>query len=406
MAIRLRKMAVIGVTGTKGKTSATNFIWSVLTASGEKTGLISTANIRIGSEEKLNYFHMTMPGRFSIPKIMSQMEKAGCNFCVVEVSSEGIKQWRQAGIDFDVVVFTNLTPEHLPSHEGSFEKYKEAKSRLFSGLSQSFRKKIEGKEVPKIIIANKDSEYADFFLNFLADKKFTFGLGEGAEYRAEKIFESLDGVDFSLDNYRYKLSVPGAFNVMNALPAIIVGKIFDVQEIDIEKGLLDLKTIPGRMERIDEGQNFVVFVDYAHQKESMAAAVSACEKMKKPGSRIIVVLGAEGGGRDKRKRPAMGEIVGTRADFVVVCNVDPYDDEPKQIIEDIAVVAEKFGKVRGENLFAIEDRREGIRQALTLAREGDIVLITGKGAEQAMIVGGKNIPWDDRKVVREELKKL
>ncbi len=400
-----RKMAVIGVTGTKGKTSAINYIWACLSAGGVKTGLISTANIKIGEEEILNKYHMTMPGRFVIQNLMAKMVKAGCKYCLVEVTSEGIKQKRNTGIIFDTAIFTNLTPEHLPSHGGSFEKYKETKSKLFSGLTKKY-KKINNKKIEKTIIVNNDSEHAVYFKNFEADNKVSFGIKNNADYQAKNVQENPEGVTFDLDNKKYMLGILGAFNVYNALPAIIVAKSAGISDVDISTGLSNLHLIPGRMEKINEGQKFSVLVDYAHEKESMTNVLNTANKIKKANGKVIILLGAEGGGRDKAKRALMGEIAGRLADYVFVTNVDPYEDDPKQIIEDIAVVAEKAGKVRGQNLFTIEDRRESINKALSIAKEDDIVLITGKGAEQSMVIGEESTPWDDRTVVREELRKL
>jgi len=400
-----KKMIVIGVTGTKGKTSAINYIWACLNAGGIKTGLISTANIKIGQEEVLNKYHMTMPGRFVIQSLMAQMVKAGCQYCLVEVTSEGIKQKRNTAIIFDTAIFTNLTPEHLPSHGGSFEKYKETKGLLFKNLTSTY-KEINGKKIEKTFIVNNDSEHVDYFRNFSADKKISFGIINTADYQAKNIREKNDGVVFSLNNKEYNLGILGAFNVYNALPAIILAKEVGVSDMNISTGLANLHLIPGRMEKIEEGQKFLVLVDYAHEKESITNVLNTANHTKKPGGKTIILLGAEGGGRDKAKRAIMGELAGKLADYVLVTNVDPYDDDPKQIIEDIAIVAEKNGKVRGQNLFTIEDRRESIRKALSLAKEGDVVLITGKGAEQSMIINGKSIPWDDRTVVREELKKV
>jgi UDP-N-acetylmuramoyl-L-alanyl-D-glutamate--2,6-diaminopimelate ligase len=427
-----RKMIVIGITGTKGKTSAANFIFSCLSVGGYKVGMLTTATIKIGNEEFLNTYHMTMPGRFFIQKQMRKMVKAGCRFCIVETTSEGLKQWRHSGINYDIAVFTNLTPEHLPSHNNNFEEYKWAKGRMFAGISKSRRKildstpstgstsspqadstsspqagspQVDGKKVEKVIIGNTDSEHSGYFLSFPADKKITFGIKNlKADYLAEAVKPKGWGIEFFVKGERYELSIPGVFNVYNSLPAIAISKIFQIPTNLIQNGLKSLALIPGRMEKIEEGQNFTLVVDYAHEKQSMGNLLQTAKQIGN--GKIIVLLGAEGGGRDKNKRPEMGELVGRLADFAVVSNVDPYDDDPRQIIEDIAVVAEKFGKIRGQNLFVIEDRREGIKKALSLVGAGDIVLITGKGAEQSMILGDKTIPWDDRVVVREELKKI
>ena len=223
---------------------------------------------------------------------------------------------------------------------------------------------------------------------------------------ATNIKETKEGVDFTLGDKDFKLSILGKFNVYNALPAIEIARLFGINDEDISKGLMNLKTIPGRMEKIEEGQNFTVVVDYAHEKQSFTNVLETANNMREAGAKIIITLGAEGGGRDKAKRPIMGELAAKMADYIVVMSVDPYDDDPKEILEDIAISAEKNGKIRGENLFVIEDRREGINKALSLAKENDIVLVTGKGAEQSMIIGGKKSYWDDRLVVREELKKI
>lgn len=400
-----KKMIVIGVTGTKGKTSTINFIWSCLTAGGYKTGIISTANIRIGEKEFLNKYHMTMPGRFTIQKLMAQMLKNGCKFCIVETTSEGIKQYRHIGVYYDIAVFTNLSPEHLEAHDGSFEKYKQMKTKMFAVLS-SHKKVIDGKIIEKVIIANKDSEYADHFLNFQADKKITFAIKNEADYVANNIQETNLGVSFEVAKVIFKIGILGKFNVYNALPAIIVCRLVGVDNDLISKGLMELKTIPGRMEKIDERQNFTVLVDYAHEKESITNILQTANNMKKYGAKTIILLGAEGGGRDKAKRPVMGELAAKMADYVIVSNVDPYEDDPKQILEDIAISSEKFGKVRDQNLFVIEDRKSGIKKTLSLAKANDIVLITGKGAEQSIVIGGKRSSWDDRQVVREELRSL
>jgi UDP-N-acetylmuramoyl-L-alanyl-D-glutamate--2,6-diaminopimelate ligase len=401
-----KKMIIIGVTGTKGKTSTINFIWSCLNAGGFKTGIITTANIRIGEKEFLNQYHMTMPSSSIIQKMMAKMVKEKCRFCIVETTSEGIKQFRHTGIYYDIAVFTNLTPEHLPSHEGSFEKYKEMKGKMFASLL-NYKKIIDGKKVEKIIIVNKDNEHFDYFLNFKADKKITYGIKNGSDFTATEIKEKLDEVEFKIKENDFKINILGKFNVYNTLPAIIISQNFKISDELINKGLNNLKIIPGRMEKIEEKQNFTVLVDYAHEKESMTGLLETANNMRKnKEEKIIILLGAEGGGRDKTKRPIMGELSAKMADFVVVSNVDPYEDNPQEILEDIAKSCEKFGKIRNENLFVIEDRRSGINKALSLAKENDLVLITGKGAEQSMIINGKKIAWDDRKVLREELKKI
>lgn len=400
-----RKMIVIGVTGTKGKTSAINFIWSVLNQNGIKTGIITTANVRVGDEELVNPFHMTMPGRFVIQKFLRRMVNERCECAIVETTSQGIAQFRHVGIDYDVAVFTNLTPEHIDAHK-TFDNYRMMKGKLFATLKSSKKKIFKGRPFPKTIIANADSEFAPYFLSFDADKKESFSIALESNNHAKNIVPQKNGVDFELHGHTYSISIPGTFNVYNVLPAVVIAKIFDIGHERTSKAIKHLNVIAGRMEEINEGQKFRVFVDYAHEKQSMTYATETANTLKSSGGRSIILLGAEGGGRDKGKRAIMGEIVGKYADVVVVSNVDPYEDDPTPIVEDIAVASEKAGKIRGQNLFVIEDRREGIRKCFEVAKEGDIVMITGKGAEQSMIIGGISIPWDDRIVVREELRKI
>ncbi len=400
------KMIIIGVTGTKGKTSTINYIWSVLETAGYKTGIISTANIRIGKKEMMNKYHMTMPGRFIIPELMSKMVKAECKFCIVETTSEGIKQFRHQGINYDILIFTNIYPEHLSSHNNSFDEYRQAKAKIFQELEDLKRKTIQNQKVPKIIISNIDDKFGKYFLSFRADEQISYGIKNQANYRAQNIREEKSGVYFSVNNKTYQTKILGKFNVYNALPAIAIADLFKINQNKIVKGLKNLEIIPGRMEPIYAGQNFNVYVDYAHEKQSITKIIETVEKIKKPEAKIVILLGAEGGGRDKTKRPIMGEIAAKEADYVVVSNVDPYEDDPKEILEDIAKSAEKNGKTRDKDLFVIEDRRAGIKKALELAEKDDYVLITGKGAEQSIIIGGKKYDWDDREVVREELDKI
>ncbi len=400
-----RGMVIVGVTGTKGKTTTANYIWAVFTAGGKRTGLVSTAIIRMGDKQMLNPYHMTMPGPFVLENLLRVMKEEGCTHCVIETTSEGLAQWRHIGIWYDIAVLTNLFPEHIEAH-GNFETYRAAKGKLFCSLTHHPRKVIEGEEVDRLAIVNQDIESALFFKKFPSDRVITFGLTSGSDYRAEEIKSGGGKVTFRIRGVSYELNLLGEFNVENALPAVVLGEIMEFPPETIATGLASLKRVPGRMEIIDEGQKFGVIVDYAHEKMSMEKLLRTGRTYIGKRDKLIVLLGAEGGGRDKRKRPAMGEVAGNLADYIVVSNVDPYDDDPKEIIEDIAKAAEAAGKMREENLFCIEDRREGIRKALSLAKKGDVVLITGKGAEQSMIVKNEKLPWDDRMVVKEELQAL
>ena len=276
--------------------------------------------------------------------------------------------------------------------------------RVFGAMAKAKRKVIDGRKIPKIIIANFDSKYAKAYMNFAVDKKATFSTNTPSDYRAENIVSKQSGVDFSVHKQKYHINILGAINAENAVAAIAVGNELGLSQNTIYKGLASLKTIPGRMEDIDEGQNFNVLVDYAHSPASMEALMQSAKSLAK--GKIITLLGAEGGGRDIEKRPIMGKLAGASSDFLVITNVDPYEENPQTILDNIAIGARQAGKIDEKDLFIIEDRRAGIRKALKLASKNDLVLITGKGAEQSIVINGQSQPWDDRLVVREELKKL
>lgn len=397
-------LIIIGVVGSKGKTTTSNMIWAVLSNSGAKVGQIGTANIRIGQKEELNKYHMTMPGAPAMQKILADMKAAGCKYVVMEVPSEAQTQWRHVGINFDVLVFTNVEREIMAAHKNSMEVLHRHNQRVFRVMVKSKHKTIGNKTIPKIIIANADSSDSKAYMNFNVDKKATYSVTKPSDYQAKKIMSKPNGVDFMINSQKYHTNIAGIINAENAAAAVAVGSELGLDAKTIQQGLQSLKTIPGRMEPIDEGQNFTVLVDYAHSPASMAALMQSAKAMAS--GKIITLLGAEGGGRDVEKRPVMGKLAGEVSDYVVVTNVDPYSDDPLPIIDDVAAGAQAADKQPDLNLFCIEDRRAGIRKALTLANKNDLVLITGKGAEQSIVINGKSLPWDDRKVVREELKKL
>lgn len=395
-----KRLFVIGVTGTKGKSTTCNYIWSVLQQSGKKCALTGTANFRMGTEESLNPYHLSMPGAWVIQKFLRDAVNKKCTHAVVEATSEGIKQSRHLGIDFDIAVFTNLTPEHLPSHGGSFEQYRIEKGKLFQALSHSRKPRV-------VAVLNADSDHVDFFkLAAGKTEQITYSINAPSDVQATAIMVRSEKTTFHIENSTFEMYLPGAFNVINAVAAIAVGRAVGLSLEQCTHGIRALAGVPGRMEKINMGQPFSVWVDYAHEKQSMGGLLEALRAMRtSPDQKIIILLGAEGGGRDRTKRPIMGEQVGRLADYAVVSNVDPYEDDPTPIVEDIARAAQAQGKIRGATLFVIEDRRAGISQALALAQPGDLVAITGKGAEQSITIGGKAQAWDDRIVVKEELQK-
>lgn len=400
------EMITIGIVGSKGKTTLANLLWASLSGDGSKVGLIGTANIRIGAQEELNPYHMTMPGRHYLQKTLARMKADNCRYAIMEVPSEGQAQWRHVGIQYDILIFTNVTREIMASHDYSLEKLHQHNQRVFHQFAQSKPKTIHGRVQPKILIANADAEFFPTYYAHIADIKRSYSVRTKSDYRAQRIQSSAGGSAFVINKHAYRINIAGTINVSNATGAVATALELGKQPADIARGLLTLQSVPGRMERIEAGQDYTVIVDYAHEETGMEALMDGARDMIGKSGRIITLLGAEGGGRDEVKRPIMGKIAMQGSSFVIISNVDPYRDDPIKIIDDIAVGVEQAGGELDQSYYKIPDRREGIRQALKLARPGDIVLITGKGSEQSIIIDGVKSPWDDRSVVREELKKL
>jgi len=364
-----RKIKVVGVTGTNGKTTTTEMINLILERAGYKTALVNSIRFKIAQEEEINKLKMTMPGRFRIQKFLRKGVNKKCHYAILEVTSEGIKQHRHRFIDFEAAIFTNLAPEHIESH-GSFERYKEAKGELF-------------RKTKNIHIVNLEDGYSSYFLKIPSRKKITFGLEKG---------------DFNLKNTGLKLKVPGRFNLYNGLAAFSFALSQGVESELAKKALLDFSGVPGRMEEVISAP-FKVFVDYAFTPNALEKVYQELKEDFQP-NKMICVLGACGGGRDKWKRPVLGKIAREHCQEIIIANEDPYDENPMAIINQVAEGA-------GERAFKILDRREAIRKALELARPGDLVVVTGKGCEPWICLAkGKKVSWDDRRVVKEEFERL
>ena len=392
---------VIGVTGTKGKTSTCHLMWQTLNALGYKTALISTAGFAIGKDFEVNDMHMTMPGNGLIPKYIHKAVDAGCQYCIIETSSEGIKRYRHAGIKYDIAVFTNLSPEHLPSHGGSFDKYRRTKGRLFATLKKQ-RKTINGKRIPTMSIVNADDDAADYFLSFPADRKITFSIDKDSSYQAHVKSTDITGSDFTVQNIDYHLPLISEYNIYNILPTIALVRELGLAKSRLEEAIAHLQTVPGRAEQIDEGQDFSVLVDYAHESKSFEKIIETGKiLLKTPENKIIILWGGVGGGRDKSHRPKMAKLSAELADYVIISDVDPYQDDNEAVVKELVEYTTAAGKILDKNLFGIPDRRQGIAKALSLAKTGDVVLITGKGPEKTMEVKSGPIDWDELAIVRE-----
>lgn len=392
-----RKLIIIGVTGTKGKTSTASMLWYILEKSGHKTALLTTAFFALGEETWLNDLKMTMPGRFKLNKFLQRARQANCKYAIIETSSEGLAQWRHVGLAYKLAVFTNLAPEHLEAH-GSFDKYRAAKARLFKLIAKNGGTGV----------INLDDEAAEYFINYAGENVWGYTYRQIAKSGLNKVLSAQLGevshnkAEFTVANIKVKLPVGGEFNAYNALAAMSAAQVLDISLEQSARILQGYSGTPGRLEFV-QSLPFAVVVDYAHTAESLEAIY----KTLKGAGKLIAVLGSCGGGRDKAKRAPLGKLAGQYADYVVVTDEDPYDEPPRSIMETVAQGIEESGKKANENYWIIEDRRQAIHKALSLAQAGDTVVITGKGAEQFMcLADNKKIPWDDRKVVREELRKF
>ncbi len=424
------KLIIIGVTGTTGKTTTTYLIAKMLQGAGFKVGYTSTAMFGDGKTEWLNNKKMTMVGRFFTHKMLRQMINNGCQYAVIETSSEGIIQYRHRFINYDIVLLTCLYPEHIEAH-GSFAHYKEAKGMLFAHLkncktkycdeqsvvhsSASGLQKTELRRIKKTIVVNGNDEHANYFLDFWAEEKWIYRLVEVGKPKPvfnedvkEIIVNAIKANGQSTLEFKdgtVAVNMLGDFNRQNILAAFSTGLVQNLPLRRLAVGIENIQSVPGRLERIIAGQPFTVIVDYAFEPQAVNKLYEAMASL--PHNRIIHVLGSAGGGRDKARRPILGQIAGRFSDYMIVTDEDPYDEDPLQIIAEVVAGAEKTTKRLNENLFSILNRREAIHKALALATEGDIVLITGKGSEQAICrARGMKEAWDDRKVCQEELEIL
>jgi UDP-N-acetylmuramoyl-L-alanyl-D-glutamate--2,6-diaminopimelate ligase len=383
-----RKMKVIGVTGTNGKSTTALFITSILEEAGFRVAMASSIAFKIAGKEQENTLRMTMPGRFALQKFFSKANHAKCEYAVIEVTSEGIVQHRHRGINFHTAVFMNLSPEHIESH-GGFEQYRNAKEQLFRATKGAH-------------VVNLDDQNASFFLSHPAQKKIGYAITTQNAQGVQEVLVARNvqadgkGISLSVRDTHVRLAVPGLFNAYNVLAAIGVAVSEGISIPIASRALEKIQTLPGRMERIAETP-FEVYVDYAFTPNALEQVY---ETFKKRDKDIICVLGAAGGGRDTWKRPVLGKIASQYCREVIVTNEDPYEEDPDEIMAQVASGTKDKATI-------IKDRREAISHALSLAKEHDVVVITGKGSESSMCVkGGKRIPWDDRAVTREELEKI
>lgn len=376
-----RSLLVIAVTGTKGKSSTTEMVNAILEEAGYKTALLNSIRIKKGAASEPNLMRMSMPGRFFIQHFLGDAKQAGCTAAILEMTSEGARQNRHRGIALDALVFTNLAPEHIESH-GSYEAYADAKFKIGQQLARSGKR-------PRIIVANADDAQSPRYLALPVERSIPFSLSRQEPWHADE-----HGGYFTLEGAKVEVKLPGKFSLENALAASLLARSLGIDAAVIGRALGKLSRIPGRAERIEAGQPFAVVVDYAHTPDSLRALYEAYKSARK-----ICVMGATGGGRDTWKRPVMGKIAEEYCDTVILTNEDPYDEDPRAIVDALA-----SGMARAPEI--VMDRREAIARGIARAGGGDAVLITGKGTDPCICVAdGKKIPWSDASVAREEIAK-
>ena len=381
-----RKMRVIGVTGTNGKTTTSFMIWKMLSEAGLKTGLITTVAWGV---DKLNeqIEHMTTEDTWKLNRRIREIRRMGAKFLVLEITSHALAQYRAVGVPFEIGVMTNVTHEHLDYHR-TFERYRDAKRKLF--------------KMARYGVVNADDPSASLFKKDVK-KYITYGI-ESGELRAHGIKLGAEGVKYAVGDINIATQIPGRFNVYDSLAAVGVGLRLGLGNKQIEDGIHALDYVEGRMNQIDEGQDFTAIVDYAHTPDAFEKLLPDMKKATK--GRLIVLFGSAGGRRDPAKRPIQGEIAGKYADIVILTEEDDRDTPGEEILEQIAVGARKSGKKDGKDLFKELDRPKAIKLAVEMAKKGDVVMFLGKGNEKSIERADGEHEYLEATEVRKALKKL
>ena len=420
-----RKLTVIGITGTDGKTTTCNLLYQILLAAGLKAGLISTVNAVIGDEILDTGFHVTTPDAPDVQRYLARMLAAGLTHAVLETTSHGWAQFRVDACEFDIGVVTNITHEHLDQH-GSYENYRAAKARLFQSLELT-RSKPQGN--PRLAVLNRDDSSYEYLASITQSTiknqqskihTLSYGLDASANIRAQAIEYSPQGTHFDVVGPGFTIPVTsplvGAFNVSNCLAALTVA-VFGLN-IDPETaaaGIADMPGVPGRMERIDLGQPFTAIVDFAHTPNALQVALETARTLLNPpssspsplrkGSRLIVIFGSAGL-RDREKRRMMAEVATRLADISILTAEDPRTESLNDILDEMAAGARRQGAVEEKTFYRVADRGAAIRLGINLAQPGDLLMACGKGHEQSMCFGTTEYLWDDRIAMRAALSEL
>ncbi|HYN49273.1 MAG TPA: UDP-N-acetylmuramoyl-L-alanyl-D-glutamate--2,6-diaminopimelate ligase [Candidatus Nanopelagicales bacterium] len=409
-----RRLGVIGVTGTDGKTTTAAMAVAALESAGVRTGLVSTAEQKIGPHRAATPAHVTTPEAPELQRALRAMVRAGDVAAVVETTSHGLALERVGEIPYDVGVLTNLTHEHLEFH-GTFEAYRAAKRSLFERLAMAAEGPPKpaslpgGRPWPRGGIVNFDDPNADVFVaatRAAGATVLTYGAGSGADVRATAVDETPGGIRVEVATSRGSAAVTlplvGRFNVHNALAVVALGELLGLDPEAVRGGLAGFRGVRGRMERVDRGQPFLVVVDYAHTPASLATALDALAPLAGPGGGLIAVFGSAGE-RDVAKRALQGRVAGERCRLVIATDEDPRGEDPAAILDQIAEGAEGAGRRRGDDLLLVADREAAIRAAFARARPGDVVLLAGKGHERGILYADRELAWDERAVAERLL---
>jgi UDP-N-acetylmuramoyl-L-alanyl-D-glutamate--2,6-diaminopimelate ligase len=393
------RLGMIGVTGTNGKTTVTYLCKAVLEAAGRHVGIIGTVAYHIGSE-RLTASHTT-PGAIELQSLLTRMLEAGLDSVVMEVSSHALALDRTVGCEFDVAIYTNLTQDHLDFH-ANMEDYFKAKLRLFTELRAG-----GAKARPKRVIVNVDDPRGHLVCGASAVPVWTYSVERQSDIRAEEISLSLAGSSFTAVTPAGRFPVTsclvGEHNVYNVLAAIGVGLHEGLTPETIREGIGKVASVPGRFERVEEGQDFAVIVDYAHTEDALVRLLATAQALKT--GRLITVFGC-GGDRDRGKRPKMGRAAAERSDLVILTSDNPRTEDPMAILREIEAGVRQAMDPARVRYQIIPDRRAAIEAAVAAAKPGDMVLIAGKGHEDYQIVGSARFPFDDRQVAQEAIQKL
>jgi len=392
------KLRVVGITGTSGKTTTSFLLEAILKHSGMSCGVIGTINAR-WDNEVVELSHTT-PDAEELQRLLFRMVESGVQYVIMEVSSHALSQYRVSGIDFDVALFLNLTPEHLDYH-AEMDEYFLAKSLLFDRhLLGSSKKDVSA-------VVNIDDSYGGKLLNELRSYKkinrVSFGLSKKADFFASDIISALEGTSFRVDDVLVETKLIGDFNSSNALAAFAAAQVLGIDTIEIKNGISSISGVPGRLERVLSKKELFVFVDYAHKPDALEKVLISLSEIYRSDSKgsIVTVVGC-GGDRDKKKRPVMGAIAAKYSDLTIVTSDNPRTEDPNQIIEEVV-----SGVPKSANYLVIPDRKDAIEKAIDIAMPGDLVLVAGKGHETYQIIVDplsesrvKKVYFDDRDVVR------